>query len=61
MVSQALLIYKKMYTLLTLIEACLNSRPITLMSESPVDIEALTPGHFPELTAPPEPDLQHIK
>ena len=28
------------------IEACLNSRPISLQSDDPSDLSALTPGHF---------------
>lgn len=33
-------------TLLCRIEACLNSRPISSMSDDPTDLSALTPGHF---------------
>jgi hypothetical protein len=33
-------------SVLTLIEACLNSQPITPLPESPSELEALTPGHF---------------
>ncbi|CAD6997982.1 unnamed protein product [Ceratitis capitata] len=33
-------------TLLAKIEACLNSRPISPMSENPESMEPLTPGHF---------------
>ncbi|XP_043659545.1 uncharacterized protein LOC122624160 [Drosophila teissieri] len=33
-------------TLLAKIEACLNSRPISPMSEDPTDLIALSPGHF---------------
>jgi hypothetical protein len=45
-VGNALLRYEELYTLLMLIESCLNSRPITPMSNDPHDLEALTPGHF---------------
>ena len=38
--------YEKLTTVLTQIEACLNSRPLTPMSESDDGIEVLTPGHF---------------
>jgi len=33
-------------TILCQIEACLNSRPITALSDDPDDLSALTPGHF---------------
>jgi hypothetical protein len=60
-VGNALLRYEELYTLLTLIESCLNSRPITPMSNDPHDLEALTPGNFligAPLTAPLEPSLE---
>lgn len=49
-----------MSTILVRIEACLNSRPITPLSNDPSDLSALTPGHFligrPQ-TNSPESDL----
>lgn len=33
-------------TLLASIEACLNSRPISALSDDPHDLSPLTPGHF---------------
>jgi hypothetical protein len=53
----SLVTYEVMYTLLTCIEACFNSRPITPMSNDPLDFEVLTPGHLligESLTAPVE-------
>jgi hypothetical protein len=55
--------YEEMYTCLTLIEACLNSRPITPLSSNPDDLSPLTPGHFligTALTAPAESDVTEI-
>ena len=38
--------HEDMVTLLTEIESCLNSRPISPLSDSPNDYEVQTPGHF---------------
>ncbi|XP_015122510.1 uncharacterized protein LOC107044938 [Diachasma alloeum] len=38
--------YEELNSILIQIEACLNSRPITPMSDDPEDLQALTPGHF---------------
>ena len=40
------LTYEEFTTILTQIEACLNSRPLTCMNCNDDGIEALTPGHF---------------
>ncbi|XP_060665303.1 uncharacterized protein LOC132797563 [Drosophila nasuta] len=45
-VSSVKYTYDKLSTLLTKIEACLNSRPLSPMSEDVSDLVALTPGHF---------------
>lgn len=38
--------YEELATLLTKISACLNSRPLTPISNDPSDLQPLTPGHF---------------
>ncbi|XP_055918573.1 uncharacterized protein LOC129950673 [Eupeodes corollae] len=50
------LTFEELYTLLTQIEACLNSRPLCPLSDNIDDLDYLTPGHFligePLLTIP---------
>ncbi|KYN50050.1 hypothetical protein ALC62_00077, partial [Cyphomyrmex costatus] len=58
-VGTSLLHFEELYTVMTQIEACLNSRPITPLSECTTDLEALTPGHFiigEAITAIPDRD-----
>ena len=49
--------FEEFGTLLSKIEACLNSRPISSMTENPNDTVALTPGHFLIGSAPAEPEI----
>lgn len=44
--GNATLKYEELYTLITQIEAILNSRPISRISDDPNDLNFLTPGHF---------------
>ncbi|XP_044597582.1 uncharacterized protein LOC123274157 [Cotesia glomerata] len=58
--SDKILTYEDFSTLLTQVEAVLNSRPLSALSEDPDDLTALTPGHFirgAPLTLIPEPTL----
>lgn len=63
-IGQNLLTYEEFYTLLTTVEACLNSRPISPLSQDPNDLLPLTPNHFligEPPTAIAEPDYSHLK
>ncbi|EFN65967.1 hypothetical protein EAG_00422, partial [Camponotus floridanus] len=62
-VGNQLLTYEEMTTLLSQIEAVLNSRPLSPLSDDPEDLSALTPGHFLVGGAPtiiPEPMLNNV-
>lgn len=59
-IGNRVLTYEQLSTVLTQIEAVLNSRPISAMSENPEDLDVLTPGHFligSALLGPIEPNL----
>ncbi|XP_049877550.1 uncharacterized protein LOC126374847 [Pectinophora gossypiella] len=45
-IGEQRLTYEEYSTLLTQIEACLNSRPLCALSEDPDDLAFLTPSHF---------------
>ena len=62
-VGNALLTYEEFSTLITEIEAILNSRPLTPLSSDPNDLSILTPGHFligDSLKGMPERQLQDL-
>ncbi|XP_025420904.1 uncharacterized protein LOC112691007 [Sipha flava] len=67
LISRSIGIHKltseELITLLTKIEATLNSRPLCALSNDPKDLEALTPGHFLNLEPPtslPDPCLENL-
>lgn len=45
-VGNSKLTFEELYTILTQIESCLNSRPLVVLPNDEDVIEALTPGHF---------------
>ncbi|XP_018376008.1 PREDICTED: uncharacterized protein LOC108769486 [Trachymyrmex cornetzi] len=63
-VGETLLTTDEMLTLSIQIEAILNSRPITVLSNDPNDLTYLSPGHFligDVLTDVPEPTLLNVQ
>lgn len=57
---ETVLTFEDMNTLIIQIEGCLNSRPLTQLTDDPEDLEPLTPGHFltgSSLQYLPEPDF----
>jgi hypothetical protein len=63
-VGTVILTLEEFQTILCLVEACLNSRPLCAVSCDPTDYNVLTPGHFligAPLTSIPEPDFTPLK
>lgn len=62
-IGEAKLIFEEMTTLLTEVEACLNSRPLRALTDDPKNLDAQTPGHFlvgASLNAIPDPSLLEV-
>ncbi|GFT52145.1 integrase catalytic domain-containing protein [Trichonephila clavipes] len=62
-VGNNILTHEEFFTLVTQVEAVLNSRPLCSLSEDPNDDLALTPAHFltgSPLTSLPDPDFKGI-
>lgn len=63
-VGSNILTFEELTTVITQIEACLNSRPLCRLSDDPSQSDVLTPGHFLigcAPLAPVEPDYTNIK
>ncbi|XP_054287927.1 uncharacterized protein LOC129003652 [Macrosteles quadrilineatus] len=62
-VGNTQLTYEEFTTILTQIEAVLNSRPLCKLTDDPDDLSTLTPAHFlvgSSLSTIPEPDLKEV-
>jgi hypothetical protein len=61
--STTSLFFEDMCTLMTQIECCLNSTPLTGASSDPKDLEALIPGHFligTSMKSIPDPEVSSL-
>ncbi|KZC14188.1 hypothetical protein WN55_06268 [Dufourea novaeangliae] len=56
-IGETRLTFEELYTVLTQIEGCMNSRPLYPMPTDPSDLNPLTPGHF--LTGGPLTDISY--
>ncbi|XP_012542665.2 uncharacterized protein LOC105840305 [Monomorium pharaonis] len=62
-VGEAHLTFEDLYTVITQIEAIMNSRPLMPMSNDPNDMDILTPGHFligEQLTSVPQSSVVEL-
>lgn len=64
LVQNSNLTFEQLNTIVIDVEAIINSRPITAMSDNPNDLKALTPAHFlssGQFASLPEEDLRNSK
>jgi len=62
--GSALFIFEEISTVLTQIEACLNSRPLSPLSADPTDLQPFTPAHFlvgGPMTNLPDVDMTDVR
>ena len=62
-IGETVLTLEEFYTLITQIEAVVNSRPLSPLSNDPTDLNPLTPGHFligRSLVAAPDENLDGV-
>jgi len=62
--GNVLFTFEELSTVLTQVEACLNSRPLTPLSSDPTELQPLTPAHFlvrDSMTSVPDFDVTDIQ
>ena len=62
-IGETRLTFEELYTVLSQVEACMNSRPLSPLSNDPNDLTPLTPGHFligDSLKAIPQTDIREL-
>nr|CAI5846278.1 unnamed protein product [Callosobruchus analis] len=62
-IGKSVLTFEELTTLFSRVEATMNSRPLTPLSDDPSDLNALTPGHFligTSLLTVPQNDLTEV-
>lgn len=63
-IGETRLTFEELYTVLAQVEACMNSRPLSPLSNDPNDLTPLTPAHFligDTLKALPQANVSEIK